>query len=367
MKIQTIKNTSQVNFKSYNRYTEKQLGSNKSNNCISESHLMRNFETPFFATDYAVKNFPNGTNIAVEGCSQLGAYTYGILFHPSNQNKQYKITGYDIVPEVIEDAKLGVLNLGIDIKKVEKNGEKKWVCIRDEHESFLMEGNNPWIRLTTQQKTGKMAFQECFEKVPDTWKRFNICDRRYKHKAEKRLIKPGQDVELTIKRLEYVLLPDKRSRNEGIDFTPKDKVFDGVLSFKVDDVLNIDKEFKQNSVGLISCENVLYHLLGSRVDAENYDNIDINPAKILFKKINSVLQEKGLLVLGMLSEDHLCDENAVGDNYEELKQEGKIIKTFCKSPIHNLLKKLGFEPAFYDHDIASELYLPSVWKKVRHI
>lgn len=385
MKIQQIKNSPSVSFKSYNRYTERIIGNNKSDYCISQSHLMRNFDTASFAADYTVKTFPNGTNIAIEGCSQLGAYTYGILFHPSNQNKQYKITGCDIVPEVIEDAKLGVLNLGISTKEVEskkEKGKKIWIYSRDPHESFLFDY---YKSLTPEQKIAKASFEQCIEHTPADWKHFNVEHPNYKRHIAKRLAQPGDDIELMTKRLEYMHKEGRRSMSAGIDFIPKDGVFDDVLSFNVDDILNIDKQFRPNSVGMVSCENMLYHILGSRLEGEKdangksnlgelYNLIDTTPAKTLFEKINLVLQENGLIVLGTLGEDHLVSPDSVEHRCVEATRKGEKLY-ICESPIHNLLFKLGFEPIHYgfesmfktDYNKLLGVYLPSVWKKIRHI
>lgn len=359
MNINPIRYNSATSFRSYNRKTEGIKGQNKVEYCISESYLMRNLDSAGFATDYTIKNLPNGANIAIEGCSQMGAFTWATLFHKANKNKIYKITGYDIVPEVIEDAKLGVLNIG---------GRKN-----NDWENFLVQ-DFPYTPLTEKQKEAKALFEECFEKTPRDWRYFNVYHPRYKHKV-KRFINPGQDIELVTKQLEYIHQPERRTIYEGTDFIPKKGAFDNIIDFKVSDFFNINQELKPESTAIVSLENGLYHLLGTHLK-EDFSNVDLNMAEQLFKKIHSVLLPKGLFVCGVLSHDHLCSKAMFRDKCFEAGKDEKF--EFCDSPIHNLLKKLKFEPIFYDFESMFKtkpknfleqekllgIYLPSVWKKI---
>lgn len=368
MNIQSIKNTSPVFFRGYTRTTDGIKGQNKMAFCISEGHFMRDLESVSFAVNYAKENFPQGTNIAVEGCSQNEAYTWATLLHSLNNEKRYKITGYDIIPEVIEDAKLGVLNIGVE-------RDTKGRCRKNNYERFL---TDDYLSLTPQQRAAKTAFQECFEKVPDNWKNFNVYDKRYKHKATKRLVQPNQDAGLTIKRLEYIHFPNNRSTSEGIDFIPKEGIFKDVLDYKVSDIMNIDKELTQEKPGIVVFKNSLYHLLGSRIKEscaeQEYEQIDINLAKILFKKIYSVLPKNGLFVLGTLSHDHFYNRFTMENMCTQIYQDGKQINVFDSSPIHEALRASGFEPIFYERlkingAISNDIltHLPSIWRKVRHV
>lgn len=379
MRINSNKNISNIRFKGYTRFTENVKSNNTMKECISESYLMRNLDTTFFARDYAIKTFPSGTTIAVPGCSQMECYTWATLLNNFNQDKKYKILGYDLVPEVIEDAKLAVLNIGFKIEERErKDGSKYPVRVPDNHEYFLINDNlynlyknNP---LSQQQKEAKSLFEKCFEKIPETWKYFNIHHPRYKYKVKNiKHLDKNEDLDLLTKRLEYILMKDKRYINAGIDYIPKKDVFKDIIKFKVSDIFNIDKELQPESTGIVSFKNGPYHILGSK-ETSVYDNIDLKPAKTLFKKINSVLLNKGLYVLGTLQNDHLINPHAFSDKCTNAGQEeGKFI--FSNSKIHNLLKETGFEPAFYDfapmfitkNKDPIGVYLPSVWKKVKHI
>lgn len=353
MNINAVRHNLAISFKSYNKKTEGVKGQNKEAYCVSESHLMRNLDSISFATDYTVKSFPDGAHIAVEGCSQMEAFTWATLFHKANGNKIYKITGYDIVPEVIEDAKLAVLNIGGD---------------RDSNWEEFLTREYSYPPLTENQKEAKALFLECFEKLPKGWRGFNIYDPRYKRKV-KRYVNPGQDIELARKRLEYIHQPERRRVSNGIDFLPKEGVFDNVIDFKVDDFFNMDKKLKPESTALISLENGLYHLLGTH-KKENFNDVDLTLAKNLFKKIHSVLLPNGLFNFGVLSQDHLCSRDDFKDKCIEAGQDKKF--KFCDSPIHNLLKKLKFEPVFYDFEQMFKtslgklmgIYLPSVWRKI---
>lgn len=354
MNIVSIQNKQNISFSGYTKRTEGIKGQNKTGYCISESYLMRNMDSCDFATNYITRTFPKGTQIVAEGCSQNEAYTWGVLLHDANKDKKYKIIGCDIVPSVIKDAKLGILNIfgRIEYKDPEANCER-----------FLLD--NFMSVLSSKQKEIKANFMECFEKIPSKWKDFNMDDPRYKKKV-KRIVQGNQSIELATKRLEYM---KQRTIKNGIDFMPKDNVFDNIIEFKVADIFNIDKEFNPKSTGLVSFQNALYHVLKSRIKKANqrYENIDLNPAKILFKKINSVLTQDGLFVMGTLSHDHLFDRKSLLNNYVELEQNGQKIKVFRQSPIHKLLRESGFEPIFYEQEQSLKIYLPSVWKKIKHL
>ncbi|MEI8377564.1 MAG: CheR family methyltransferase [bacterium] len=356
MNIYAIKNSSNILFRGYNGKTENVQISNTMGDCIHESHFMRNFESLYFSMDYLKKNFPNGTNIADFGCSGgEEAHSMAVLLHDSNKDKKYKITGYDIVPEVVEDARKGVFNIA------------EWTNL---YERFLV-SDYSFQYLTPEQKLAKENFNKCFEKIPKDWEKFNICDSRYKKKV-KRYVKPGQDIELATRRLEYIYNPNSRMSNNGKYFIAKDGVFDNVIDFKVANILNIDKELANQKTGMVIFKNSLYHIFGSR-GLDFYKNADINLAKELFTKINSVLPENGLFVLGILSGDHLIPKD-VSLDYNTIFQNEEQIKVFNTSPVHKALKEAGFEPIFYECGKTggasfkkSSIYLPSVWKKIRSL
>lgn len=367
MKI--LNKTNNTYFGSYYKVTEEKKGNNNLSCCISESHFMRNLNSGNFAVDYITKTFPNGGNIVVHGSSQLGAYTFATLFHPSNKDKKYKITGFDIVPEVIEDAKLGVLNIGAYI------GDKLGLPIlsRDPDEAYLIESYRSQI-LTPVQLYAKKAFEECFDKIPDSWRHFNVFHPNFKRKVEKRLIEPGDNPDLTIKRLEYMHIPGRREMKSGLDFIPKNGTFNNVLDFKVDDITKIASTLKEDSVEMLSFQNALYHILGADDNGE-YRNFDASPAEDLFKKINKVLKQDGIFVLGNLRREHLISStDELRTQCIDFSRKKQVLKV-DNSPIHQLLFKSGFEPIYYEFTPLYKtldykkigIYLPTVWKKVRHL
>lgn len=356
-------------FGSYYKVTEEKKGNNNLSCCISESHFMRNLDSGNFAVDYITKTFPNGGNIVIHGSSQLGGYTFATLFHPSNKDKKYRITSFDIVPEVIEDAKLGVLNIGIC------NGDKLGIPVqtRDNDEVYLIESYRNQ-RLTQAQIYAKRAFEECFDKVPDSWRHFNVFHPNFKRKVEKRLVEDGENPQLTIKRLEYMHLPKRRDMKSGLDFIPKKGVFDNVLDFRVDDITKISTSLKENSVEMVSFQNALYHILGAE-DKSEYRNFDASPVENLFKEINKVLKKDGIFVLGNLRREHLISStDDLRTKCIEFSRKGQELKV-DDSPIHQLLFKSGFEPIYYEFTPQYKtldfkqigIRIPTVWKKIRHI
>jgi len=160
----------------------------------------------------------------------------------------------------------------------------------------------------------------------------------------------------------------------GKYFIPKQGLFEDVINFKVADITSIDRELATQKSGVVVFKNSLYHLLGSRTSRDNYKNIDIKPAEELFKKINSVLQDKGLFLIGNLHHDHLSEKIESSKDLQQIYQDGKKISCFDNSPIHQALRRSGFAPVFYDCEKTGgksfadlSCYLPSVWKKIRNI
>lgn len=367
MNILPVMTPSNIIFRGYKGVTKDVKSNNQMDSCVHESHFMRNLESLLFTSDYIKENFPNGTHIAGYGCSSgEEEYSLGVLLHSSNKDKKYKITGYDLVPDVIEDAKKAIFNIGY------KKHEDRY--IRDDYEKFLLDDYIYYSKLTPEEKIAKESFYQCFQKPPSKWSDFNIHNPRYKHKV-KMFVKPGEDIGLATKRLEYIYRPTARQEIGGQYFIPKAGVFDNVIDFKVADIFNIDKELADKKTGVVIFKNSLYHLLGSRIP-KDYEHIDVNPAKELFRKINKVLPENGLFVLGILPHDHFQEGlNALND-YKTINQNGQQIEVFHSSPIHKALESAGFEPAFYEcgkfEDKNGKLFkdktfLPSVWKKVRSV
>lgn len=344
MKIQTVNNTGNISFLSYQGITEYHLSENKMSKFRHESHLMRDFETLIFTKNYLETTFPNGTHIADFGCSNgEEAYSLLTLLNGSNKDKKYKITGYDIIPKVADDAQKGIFKLS-DYS----------------FESYL-KNESDFRNSTPEQQFAKTKFQECFEPVPKQWNSFNVYHPRYKAKAKK--VNPtGEDINLTLKRLEYMHLPNKNLPVGGIFYIPKKGVFDGVINFEVGDILNLSKKNIPENTGVIIFKNSLYHVIGSRMN--EYEKINTKPALNLFKKINEALPKDGIFILGTLSHDHFFTHFDFNESNSFTYQNGKQIKVFNTSPIHNELRNAGFEPIFYEF---ANAYLPSVWKKIRHI
>lgn len=331
---------------------------NKLGVCALETHFMRDLDSIKFTTDYVKKVFPNGTNIANYGCSRgYETYSLGLLLCEANKDKKYKITGYDISTEAIEDAKTGLFNIGDS---------------SNQNEKFLGDSN---IILDVEQKQIKAQFDKYFERIPVEWKTFDINHTKYRQRARNFKL-PNHNIGLTIKRLEHLLIENDRKDNKGEYYTPKNGIFNGIIDFKVSDIWDIDKELIPKETGIVVFKNALYHLLATGFDGDIGFGPGINNVRTLFKKINFILPQNGLFVLGTLYSDHLFDATAISPNdLINIYQKGKMVDIYTSSQIHNLLFKAGFEPVFYDlHKQAfpnspnlGNIYLPSVWKKIKNI
>jgi len=344
MKINSIKNTPNLYFKGcYGSVYQSDRGVNKTNLCTIETHFARDLESAEAAKMTLIKNFPNGTHIADMGCS-LGyeTYTLATLFNDVNQNKKYKITGYDIAPTLVENAKIGVLNIGGD---------------GNNHERFL---NNTYKdALTPLQNSFKTKFDECFEVIPELLKKMDV-------DALKNLSNPKSINELRVKNF---LHPPFAKETGGSYYVPKDNIFEGIIDFKVADINNITKELEPQKTGMVVFKNALYHILNSK-NSFSYNRVDTKSAEYILEQIYKVLPEKGLLFFGSLEHDHLYDMDDMRNKYELKYQNGKQIKVYQSSKIHEKLNSLGFKPIFYDFYKDAEYLetpkclLPSVWEKM---
>lgn len=322
--------------------------------CCLETHFMRDLYSLEYTSNYIKNNFPNGTNIANYACSRgYEAYSLATLLKDSNADKKYKITGYDIVPEAIQDAKTAIFNIG------ESSNLNEDYLIRD------------YLVRTPLQKQIKTLFDECFEPIPDKWRHFNVQDHRYRHKAQ-RVNPQGQNIDLTIQRLEYLHLPSERNDDRGHYYIPRKDAFNGVIDFKIGDIMDVDKDLAAQKCGVITFKNALYHLIGRDTEIAK---LNLSNAQILFKKINSALEQNGLFLLGSLNIDHCFNSKVPEKDIDSRYQNNKLISVYDKSPIHELLRESGFEPVFYDrfkssnskNGLFSGPHLPAIWKKVKNV
>lgn len=146
-----------------------------------------------------------------------------------------------------------------------------------------------------------------------------------------------------------------------------------LVTFKNGDINNIDKLLIPNENGAVIFQNALYHILsGHDLDYEIEDLLkNVHKTRQLFKKINHVLPQNGIFVLGTLASDHIyC--SYYEDKTRLAYQDGKQIRVYDSSPVHQSLRECGFKPVFYDatpettaYSLYRRIKVPSVWKKVR--
>jgi len=323
--------------KEYNHYTE----------------FMRNFPTMEFAKDYAVKNFPYGTNITEFGPSQgQNLYSYLILLDQHNKDKKYKATGYDISPKVIELAKAGLYKLN----RYNKN------------EQILFATPTPfYVKKTMDEDKSKPIREKFFEYFQEV----KFDEKSTSYASLKNLATISKD---SVNKLEYkrmkAYLEMHKDKNEFYVAPRPEKVKD-ILDLKFGDIRNIDKILEPEKSGVVIFQNALYHIMDS-MTLDGYNHVDIKPVQEIFEKINKVLPKNGIFVMGNLIHDHLYDSS-----YEPktrlAHQNNEIIRVFDSSKVHEALKKSGFEPIFYEKASTypfvdfKDVYLPSEWKKVSHL
>lgn len=308
-------NTNFTNFKGYTCVTNVAKNISPLKICISESHLMRNLDSTIFAREYLSKNFKEGGKILVPGCSLCEGYTWASLFNKLNQNKLYKIVATDIVTDVINDAKKGLLPIGnFKYNKV------------DYTENYLIK-TSIFEALSKNKKEAKNAFKECFIKETNS----------------------------TTINSDMANIKNTKTNY----YKAKEEFFKDVLTFNVENVFDIDKVNPPTSAIAISFRNALYHILGT-IDESEFCNANIKEAENLFKKFHSVLKKDGLFLLGELPTEHLASSSRINEKWIPVEYD---IKKTCTTVIHDLLRKTGFEPLFYEDSILN-VYLPTVWKKL---
>jgi len=304
-----VANNSKIGFDGYNEnFVKPNTNENRHPKCITETYFYRNPETMDFTRDYILKHFPEGIHIADFGCS-IGkeAYTLAVMLNKHNKAKKYTITGYDLIPSVIETAKKGEFKI-----------------YNDPYENFLFSKH-----ITSPNKRQfKDDFKDCFEQISR-----EMCD-------------------------EYGDVAGKFLRKTD---------FDNVVNFQVGDIHNLNRELKlPEKTGAIIFNNAWYHLSGYRGQIPPEQVILYETGQVL-ENINKALPANGILVVGQLDLDHLYENQPT----KFIKQDGKEIEICDSTRFHQLLRRKGFEPVYYEQitdpfgvNRKDGVYLPSVWKKV---
>lgn len=283
---------------------------------VHVTKFLRNYPTLDFTNTYLRKVFPQGTHITEFGCSSgEKPYSLMVLLSDANKDKRYKITGYDIAPNIVADAQRGVFE--VKNSNVFSNHSEM-----NEYIFFNATGSHPTNIPKEQQDELRQKFAENFD--------FD---------------------------------PNKQTDTQTIKIKPGKAA--GIIDFKVGDIEQIDTILPQGESGVVIFQNALYHILNPN-DAIYRPKADTDRAERLFEKIHVVLPNNGIFVLGNLDSDHICKEKSIcGLVY----QNGERIKVFHSSPVHDALSRTGFEPIFYEQtnglcDGNEVAYLPSVWRKV---
>jgi hypothetical protein len=268
-----------------------------------------------FVKKYLRENFPKGAGLAEFGCSVgYSGYSMLVALDDINHEKKYKICCYDF-PEVIEKIK----HTSYKIEKDQKNESVLW---------------------NSTEAADKNECNKIF------YKYFNIDPN-----------------------------PASKTSNQ-IFVTPNHDKTNGLIKFQQGDIREIDKILTPGQNSVILFQNALYHILENyfEYDSGDYDDdyfesLNLEAAKKLFKKINKMLPENGIFVMGNVGQDHMFlpeyDDNST---LKYVNNERK--RVYDSSPVHKALIETGFEPVFYEklsdstpYGKYKDIYIPSVWKK----
>lgn len=347
-----------VTFKGHHGYTDIKTNG-KEGTVNNYTTFFRNYKSLEFTKNYLLENFPNGTNIAEFGCSTgQKPYSLMILLENQNKDKKYKCTGYDF-PEVVEKHNEKLL-YGLNAYTREEQ-----VLFDEYKSSHLFDSKD--IPLEDADNI-KNTFYKYFDKYKP---KQLITGDRYKYL--KKLIKdnPNSNHPEIVEAKEDLCYFDL-IKQSTIVVKANDKA-QNLLKIKAGNINDIDKTLKPKENGVVIFQNALYHILCGN---ELYYDIDdllknVDKARQLFKKINKVLPQNGIFVLGNLASDHIYDFNK--EDFSHLAyQDGKRIRVYDSSPIHKELIQNGFEPIFFEKVPETTayaehrgVYVPSIWKKVR--
>ena len=312
--------------------------------CRHKTYFFRNIKTLDFIKDYALKTFPQGTPVAVFGCSTgEEPYSLATMFMQHNRDKKYPITGYDLISKIINIAKTGLF----------RNDYKAY-------EGFLTDGS----KVTDFNSPYKTAFWEYFEQIPSEISGL-ITDNVIK-KASRDILTETDPTK--IKELKKILMFSHVpcSERHGTFVYPKPGVFDEIVDFEVGDIHDLNNQLKlPKNTGVIMFKNAWYQLTGFNFQIPA-SNVVLDDVSQVLDKIKKSLADNGILVVGQFKNDHLFDSSQAT---RHIVQNGEKIEICDSTPFHKLLRKKGFKPVFYEvihykgKEVENGVYLPSVWRK----
>lgn len=335
-----------ITFKAYDEKSHDVDSKNVYNWCDHQTSFFRNWETLEFTKDYTLVEFPQGTHIAGFGGS-IGeeALSELMYLHEHNKDRKYTYTSYDVAPKVVELAKSGPYVLKLD----------------------LITPPNPW----EENKKLRKLFNSCFKRVPKSL--FTSLDDEQKARLEESLQRTTDLQQLIRLRAFKEISQRKRDYPEKSTYIPRPGFIDGVLDFKVGDIHDIAQILKPDGkTGVVIFKNAWYMLMGVVMP---FDMRTVRASKgfaaaeKIIEDVHKILPKNGIFVVGNLEADHLYD--GVNGSDHLIYQNGNRIKVCDNTPFHQLLRKHGFVPIFYEHikgvrEIPDRMMvaLPSVWKKV---
>lgn len=308
--------------------------------CIHRSYFMRDFAILDFSTKYLKQKFTKGGHIADFACSQgQETYSLAMLLDDVNHDKKFSVTGVDLSPIIIRAAESGVFavepraNESVLIpsrKAVESMKSYYFVDSLGKQINYNSHSEDIDIPKTQRQRV-RALFSSYFER-----------DKKANPEIVKFLINTD-------------FVADSRI------FVAKDSKTKGIVDFAQGNIMDISNILKNKKSAAIFFQNALYHITEAGVSGSTSAQF-VDKAATLFGEIHKNLVDDGIFVMGRLPRDHLLGFEE--KRTREIVQNGKKIKVFDSSPIHDALRNSGFEPVLYEVDSAfGQTYLPAVWKK----
>ncbi len=285
---------SKANFCGVERFEATNI--NKIGYLCHDTFFFREPRTDAFIQKYVLDNFKDDQkiNIVSAGCSTgEEVYTQAMLY--SELGNKVKIHAFDVSAGAIEEAKAGIYTM----KRDSSSGR---LSMFNEDNSYLIRDNNFIINKREQEY--KKLFDASFNRTKDEF---------------------------------------GRQKFEATDKIKK------MCEFQTGDLKELSKMYDKNSVNVLNCRNVLYHLIMAKTRILHLPTWVKNEAEIIddfARQAHQILKPNGLLVFGEKEADQGVD----------------------KKMIYSIMLDNGFVPIESNSDKekiwgAKDKYNVNIWKK----
>ena len=260
---------------------------------ILETAFFREPETLEFVKKYILKFLKDKPEInIIDGACSKGYETYSLAMILDKIGKKINITGFDLGPQAITDAKSGkfiieTIKSNDSLSNTYKMG---YSSFDDDYLAFYDKSS-----LTEKQTEYKCKFSEFFDEIP--W-RENISFLRRIHRLIFKKLIPD------IATKQFQVKPEKS----------------GMCNFVQGDILKLDEIVPDHSADVLLFRNALYHLTTIEDESAKIPLLDetiVRTVKNVVTQVDKALCKNGIFVIGEHPNDHTLTTGKV--LYKELE------------------------------------------------